>query len=288
MQTVKTISEVRRLILHARNAGKTIGFVPTMGALHKGHLSLIRASRKECGFSVVSIFVNPAQFGPKEDYQEYPKDLKRDTRLIEKEGADLIFAPESTEIYPEGYQTYVEVQKFPQGLCGKYRPGHFQGVATVVLKLFHIVSPDRAYFGWKDAQQLLIIKKMVEDLNLSIKVIGLPTVREKDGLAMSSRNQYLSPEERKSAPLLYKNLKNVKRTVETKQKSLKEALKETQKNLNKNPLVKLQYLEAVDLKKLETVKKDTRGKILVALAAFLGSTRLIDNIIIHVGSRKIS
>ncbi|MFH0796093.1 MAG: pantoate--beta-alanine ligase [Candidatus Omnitrophota bacterium] len=282
MQIVKTISEVRRIVSHARNAGKAIGFVPTMGALHKGHLSLIRASRKECGFRVVSIFVNPTQFGPKEDYRKYPQDLKRDTRMVEKEGIDLIFAPEADEIYPEGYQTCVEVENLPRNLCGKYRPGHFPGVATVVLKLFHIVSPDQAYFGWKDAQQLIIIKKMVEDLNLPIKVVGLPTVREKDGLAMSSRNQYLSPEERTSAPILYKHLKNVKRMVETKQKSLKEALKETQKNLNKNPLIKLQYLEAVDLKRVEPVTENTRGKVLVAVAAFFGSTRLIDNIIIRL------
>lgn len=280
MVIVSRTAELKRSLATTKRAGKKIGFVPTMGAFHEGHLSLIRACRKENHFCVVSIFVNPTQFGPAEDYQKYPRNLKKDAVMAKKEGADLIFAPRATEVYPDGYRTFVEVEGFSQKLCGRYRSGHFRGVATVILKLFNLVQPDKAYFGWKDAQQLIIIKKMAENLNLPVEIVGLPTVREPDGLAMSSRNRFLSPEERKAAPALYQTLLRIKETVESGKNGLKEAVVEARNFLRKNSLIKLQYLEAVDLKTLEPVKEREK-EVLVAIAAFLGKTRLIDNIVIH-------
>jgi len=287
MIIVSKTSDLRKRLSAIRKTGRKIGFVPTMGALHEGHLALIRACRKENLFCVISIFVNPAQFGPKEDYRKYPRNLKKDADLAEKAGANLIFTPTAKQIYPTGYRTFVEVEKLSGRLCGKYRPGHFRGVTTVVLKFFNLVQPDKAYFGWKDAQQLILIKKMAQDLNLPMEIIGIPTVREPDGLALSSRNIYLSPAEKKAAPILYQTLLQIKNDCEKHGKSLKKTLKETSGRLKKNPLIKLQYLRAVDPNTLK-LPENTGNEILVALAAFFGSTRLIDNIMLYVGNEKIS
>ncbi len=296
MLIVSKISDLQKHLSAVRKTGRKIGLVPTMGALHEGHLALIRACRKEKLFCVVSIFVNPTQFGPAEDYRKYPRNLKKDLKLANEAGAGLIFAPTIKEIYPDGYLTFVDVESLSGKLCGKYRAGHFRGVTTVVLKLFNLIQPDKAYFGWKDAQQLIIIKKMAQDLNLPIKINGVPTVREPDGLAISSRNAYLSTAERKTAPVLYQNLLQIKNDCEEHGKNLKTALKEAAGRLKKNPLVKLQYLEAVDLETLEKVgasfmapsgrmnptPTNSGKKILVAIAAFFGSTRLIDNIFVKL------
>jgi len=208
MKIIEDIIEMQRYVTQLRWEGKIIGFVPTMGALHKGHLSLMEHAKNESDHVVVSIFVNPAQFGPKEDYKEYPRDMEGDTEKIAYVGVDTLFTPSVSAIYPEGYRTYIEVKDLSDVMCGRARPGHLRGVATVVLKLFNIVKPHKAFFGQKDFQQTVIIKKMVEDLNSDVDVVVLPTVREEDGLAMSSRNQYLGPEERKSATVLYRSLED--------------------------------------------------------------------------------
>ncbi len=289
MVVVYTKSDLRRRITSAKKSGKKIGFVPTMGALHDGHLQLIKACVAANDFSVVSIFVNPIQFGPGEDYQRYPRNLNNDLRLLKDTGVDIVFAPKVKEVYPQGYRTFVQVEGLSEKLCGKYRPGHFRGVATVVLKLFNLVQPDQAYFGWKDAQQLIIVRKMVKDLDLPVKIIGLPTVREPDGLAMSSRNRYLSGAERSQALILYRSLQQIKEAVEKKEKDLKEAIAQVRSSLKKNRFVKLQYLEAVDLSTLESVENSsavTFKKVLVAIAAFVGSTRLIDNVILKIPSSR--
>jgi len=292
MILVSKTSDLRKCLTAIRKTGRKIGFVPTMGALHEGHLALIRACHKEKLFCVVSVFVNPTQFGPADDYRKYPRNLKKDAKLAEKSGADLIFTPTVKQIYPTGYRTFVEVTELSKRLCGKYRPGHFRGVTTVVLKLFNLVQPDKAYFGRKDAQQLIIIKKMAQDLNFQMEIIGISTVREPDGLALSSRNIYLSPAERKTAPVLYQALMQIKNDCEKHGKSLEKTLKEASARLKKNSLIKLQYLQAVDLNTLENVGEGLKplpnGEILVAVAAFFGSTRLIDNIMLHVSNGKIS
>jgi pantoate--beta-alanine ligase len=287
MATVKKSTDLRERLNAVRKSGRKIGFVPTMGAIHEGHLALIRACRKAKLFCVISIFVNPTQFGPAEDYRKYPRNLEKDAKLAEKAGAGLIFAPGVKEMYPAGLQTSVKpAEWFSEELCGKYRPDHYRGVATVVLKLFNLVQPDKAYFGWKDAQQLIMIKMMARDLNFPIEIIGVPTVREPDGLAMSSRNIYLSPAERKAAPALYHTLLQIKNDCEKHKKSLKKTLKKASVCLKKNPFIKLQYLEAVDLSTLENAGKGIRlfpkDETLVAIAAFLGSTRLIDNIFVKM------
>ena len=279
MKILQKIEEVKREIRRIKQKGKKIGFVPTMGYLHQGHLSLIKKAGEECDYIVVSIFVNPTQFGPREDYRRYPRDLKRDFSILKKENVNLVFVPGVKEMYPEGFKTWVIVEDFSERLEGKFRPGHFRGVCTVVLKLFNIVEPDRAYFGWKDAQQLIIIKKMVKDLNISVDVIGCPTVREKDGLAASSRNTYLSLEERKKALCLYKSLQKIKEMVEFE--SIKDTdilLREGRKIIERTKGVELQYLEAVDLKSLNPVKKIKKG-VMVVGAIKIGKVRLIDNII---------
>ncbi|MFH2069382.1 MAG: pantoate--beta-alanine ligase [Candidatus Omnitrophota bacterium] len=284
MIIISKTADLQKHLSAIRKTGRKIGFVPTMGALHEGHLALIRACRKEKLFCVVSIFVNPTQFGPAEDYRKYPCNLKKDVNLAEKAGADLIFTPTAKQIYPAGYRTFVEIAELSKRLCGRYRPGHFRGVTTVVLKFFNLIQPDKAYFGWKDAQQLIIIKKMAQDLNLPVEIIGVPTVREPDGLAMSSRNVYLSPTERKTASVLYQTLLQIKNDCEKRGRNLRESLKEGETRLKKNRFIKLQYLEAVGQNTLEP-PENTGDEILVAIAVFLGSTRLIDNIIIHVGNR---
>jgi len=279
MEVIESISEMKNLVKDWKRQGLSIGFVPTMGYLHEGHLALVRRVKELSDKVVVSIFVNPIQFAPGEDYQRYPRDLERDKALLEKEGVDVLFSPKAQEMYPPGFQTYVEVKELSSGLCGRYREGHFLGVATVVLKLFNIVQPDIAVFGEKDYQQLKVIQRMVQDLNLDVKIISHPTVREEDGLAMSSRNTYLSPEERKSAIALYKALNLAEELInqgERRVATLKEKLKEF---IESYPYTKFQYIEFVHpetLKEVERVDEPT----LLALAVFVGKARLIDNKII--------
>lgn len=281
MNIAKTIKEVRDIIKKEKSKGKTIGFVPTMGYLHEGHLSLVRRAKEETDFVVVSIFVNPLQFGPKEDFKEYPRDLERDIKLLEEVKADLLFAPEVEEMYPPGYKTYVEVTEITDVLCGASRPGHFKGVTTVVAKLFNIVKPDKAFFGQKDAQQVAVIKKMVKDLNMDLEIVPVPTVREEDGLAMSSRNVYLNTEERKAAPILYKSLQRAKELIEKGEKNSTTILKEMEEMISKEPLAKIDYIEIVDGETLKR-KDKVEGNILIALAVKIGRTRLIDNIQMEV------
>jgi len=279
MEVIESIFEMKNLVKDWKRQGLSIGFVPTMGYLHEGHLALVRRAKELSDRVVVSIFVNPIQFAPGEDYQRYPRDLDRDKALLEKEGVDVLFSPKAQEMYPPGFQTYVEVKELSSGLCGRYRVGHFVGVATVVLKLFNILQPDIAVFGEKDYQQLKVIQRMVQDLNLDVKIIPHPTVREEDGLAMSSRNTYLSPEERKSAIALYKALNLAEELInqgERRVATLKEKLKEF---IESYPYTKVQYIEFVHpetLKEVERVDEPT----LLALAVFVGKARLIDNKII--------
>ena len=276
MEVIKSIPEMKEKSLSFKKGGETIGFVPTMGYLHEGHLSLVRLARKKADRVVVSIFVNPLQFGPSEDYNIYPRDLERDLALLEKERVDVVFIPDEEEMYPPDFQTYVEVTKLTQGLCGAYRPGHFRGVTTVVLKLFNIVKPDLAVFGEKDYQQLRVIQQMVKDLNLDVEIIPHPIVREESGLAMSSRNTYLSEEERHSAVALYQSLKMAERVIFEGERDAERVRTLIKDYLEKFPHNKVQYVEIVDPETLERVS-EINGPVLIALAVFVGSTRLIDN-----------
>lgn len=278
MDWVKSISEVKEKLSLVRRERKRIGFVPTMGYFHAGHLALMRKAKSECDFVVVSIFVNPTQFGPKEDYHRYPRDLKRDGKLAEECGVDLLFTPSVEEMYPEEQLAWVEVNEITDILCGKFRPGHFRGVATVVVKLFNIVQPDVAYFGEKDYQQLQVIKKMVKDLNFPVEIVGVPTVREKDGLALSSRNTYLSAEEKRGALLLSKSLKKAQELYEAGEREVS-AIRERMLEILNTPQVKLQYLEIREAESLKPLEK-IEGEALVALAAYVGETRLIDNVVL--------
>lgn len=278
VEVLETVAAVRARVRDERRAGKSIGLVPTMGYLHEGHLSLIRRARAECDFVVVSIFVNPLQFGPHEDYNVYPRDLKRDTALAAEAGADVIFHPTPEEMYPEGFQTHVEVEKLSQGLCGAFRPGHFRGVATVVTKLFNIVSPDKAYFGEKDAQQLAVIRRMVRDLNLDIEIVPMPIVRESDGLALSSRNTYLSPEERRAATVLYRALLYGRDLIAAGERDGQRVRDAVRRTLESEPLVsRIDYVAVVDPDTLEE-KTTLSGSVMLAVAAYIGKVRLIDNI----------
>src|SRR5690554_2933830 len=271
---------MRSIAAKWRLAGEKIALVPTMGYFHRGHLALMEKARRENERMVVSLFVNPTQFGPGEDYDRYPRNPEQDGRAAEKIGVDAVFNPEPVEMYPPGYQTHVEVSRLSQGLCGAQRPGHFRGVATVVTKLFNIVQPDRAYFGEKDAQQLRVIKRMVFDLNLPVEIKAVPTVREEDGLALSSRNTYLSSAERRQATVLFRSLfyaeKQVKRG-ETDTSFLAESMRRL---ISQYPLVELEYVEFRDDETLEPVR-EIKGKVLIALAARVGKTRLIDNVTIQ-------
>lgn len=276
---VTTVAEARRAVREARAFGATVGLVPTMGALHEGHLSLIRSARAETDIVVVSIFVNPAQFGPKEDLERYPRDLDGDRELCREAGADLIFAPTAGEMYPEGFCTWVEVEGLTAGLCGRSRPGHFRGVCTVVSKLFNICVPDRAYFGEKDAQQLAVIRRMVRDLDMPLTVVPCPTVREPDGLALSSRNARLTPEERAQAPALYRALSAARHLVAGGEREAARLDSAVRAILAEATLGEVDYVGIVSADDLEPV--DTiDGECLIALAVrFDGSgTRLIDNI----------
>jgi len=281
MKVIRKIKSMQKVADELRKKGKKIAFVPTMGYLHEGHLSLVRIARRRGDVVVVSIFVNPTQFGPSEDYHSYPRDEKRDLSLLKKEKVDFVFIPSVEEMYPENYQTYVEVTEMSKYLCGKSRPGHFRGVCTVVTKLFNIVKPHYAIFGEKDYQQLRIIERMIADLNMDVKIISGPTVREKDGLAMSSRNVYLSEEERKSALSLSKALNEVKKMVESGERDCEVLIRKAREIIESEPHTKIDYVEIVDPLKLEPVKR-IEDKAVIALAVFVGKARLIDNMKLEV------
>jgi len=277
MQLIKTIRETREAVYAARRAGKAIGLVPTMGALHEGHGQLIDRARRESGFLVVSIFVNPLQFGPGEDYSRYPRTLEVDLDFCKKHQVDIVFNPEASELYPDAQKTFVEVEEIPSELCGRSRPGHFRGVATVVLKLFNIVVPDRAYFGEKDAQQLRVIEQMVSDLNVTVEIVPVPTVRDSDGLAVSSRNRYLTPDQRRSAPILYQALNAAYQALCSGEREVAKILAASERVLEREPAVRKEYLEVVDARLMTPVAAVT-GPVRIAGAVWIGKTRLIDNL----------
>jgi len=280
-RVANTIAEVRAAVKAARQSGKTIGFVPTMGALHEGHAALVRAAKKASDFVIVSIFVNPTQFGPKEDFAKYPRTLEADRAISSEAGADLIFAPGVEEMYPERSVTFVEVKELDAVLCGPSRPGHFRGVCTVVLKLFNIVQPDKAHFGAKDYQQARIISQMVRDLNVPVAIQVEPTVREQDGLAMSSRNRYLSAAERSRAPGIYKALQDIRERALSGEVDVARLESALESELVKIIGAKIDYARIVDAETLQPTARLTRPAV-AAVAVFLGTTRLIDNIVIGV------
>jgi len=281
MKVISSIQQMQAWSERMHRRGKTIGFVPTMGYLHEGHLSLMRKARAENDYLVVSIFVNPTQFGPKEDFRRYPRNFTRDKKLAKLCGTDIIFYPGPGDMYPDGYKTYVFVEDLSNVLCGASRPGHFRGVTTVVLKLFNVVGADIAYFGRKDAQQAIIIKKMATDLNLSVKIKALPVVREKDGLAMSSRNSYLRREQRENAIILYKSLQTAVGMIKSGNRAPREIIKFMRRMIKSKSRARIDYIKIVDIDTLKNVKK-LRGRVLICLAVFFGQTRLIDNRIIKV------
>ena len=277
LETATSIPAVRAAVAAARADGRAIGFVPAMGALHEGHAALLRRAGSENGVTVLSVYVNPTQFGPNEDFSRYPRTLDADAEIARREGVSYLFAPDSGEIYPGGWHTFIEVEKVSGPLCGQFRPGHFRGVATVVYRLFSIVKPDAAYFGLKDLQQFLVIRRMVEDLALPLRVEGVPTVREPDGMALSSRNRYLSPEEREKALVIYRAIKAVRQSYRSGERSVAALLSEARKVFSATPEFRLQYAEIrsyPDLAEIAAVE----GAAAFAVAGFLGKTRLIDNV----------
>jgi len=278
MKVIHSINQMFDYSRKIKGAAKTIGFVPTMGALHQGHLSLIKRARGDCQIVVVSIFVNPAQFGPGEDFKRYPRNFAADKEVCQKVKVDFLFAPRVKEIYPQGYCSYVRVKGLEDKLCGVFRPGHFQGVTTIVHKLFNIVQPDIAYFGQKDFQQAVIIKRMVRDLNIPVKIRVLPIVREKDGLAMSSRNKYLNRQQRKEALILFQSLQLAKEALKRGERNSARIISRMKKMIERVPEAKIDYVSIVDPETLEDVRL-VRGRVLVALAVRIGRARLIDNII---------
>jgi pantoate--beta-alanine ligase len=284
MEVAKTIESVTVLVKAARGHGRKIGFVPTMGALHIGHVSLIEAAARQTDFVVVSIFVNPTQFGPGEDFEKYPRPIEGDLEICREQGVDLVFAPTRAEMYPGENLTWVTVEELAEPLCGQFRPGHFRGVATVCAKLFNIVQPDVAFFGQKDAQQALVIKRMVADLNMPLEIVVCPTVREPDGLAMSSRNQYLSPSRRKDAAYIYKSLQKCQQMIDQGIKDVHRINAEMQEILNQAPSMKIEYVSIVDAETLQSVDR-VAGKIIAAVAVKIGSTRLIDNILVDASKK---
>lgn len=282
MQIVKTKSELKSALKALKSGHKTVGFVPTMGFLHEGHLSLVRRAKAENDLVVVSIFVNPTQFGPNEDFESYPRDLERDAKLVEGEGCDLVFAPEPEEMYPKPYMTYVDVEgDLTHKLCGASRPGHFKGVTTVVNKLFNLVKPTRAYFGQKDAQQVAVIEQMVEDLNMNLEIVPCPIVREADGLALSSRNTYLSQSDRVDALVLSQSLNWAKEAIEAGERNAANLLKGIRDRIEAVSSTEIDYVQIVDARTLEGVET-LKGTILIALAVKVGRPRLIDNMRIEV------
>lgn len=281
MEITGAIEEVRKQVKEWRRQGLSVGLVPTMGYLHEGHKSLIERAVAENDRVVVSDFVNPIQFGINEDLATYPRDIEADKRLCEQAGADLIFHPEAAEMYAPDFSTYVEMQKVSEGLCGKTRPTHFRGVCTVVCKLFHIVMPDRAYFGQKDAQQLAVIRRMVRDLDLDIQIVGCPIIREEDGLAKSSRNTYLSREERKAALVLSRAVFLGEDLMKKGERDADTILAAMRSLIEQEPLAKIDYVEMVDADSIEPLAR-ARGRVLTAMAVYIGTTRLIDNFIMEV------
>ena len=281
-RVVSTIAGVRALVAEARRAGRTIGFVPTMGALHAGHIGLVEAAKKAGTYVVVSIYVNPTQFGPGEDIDKYPRPFDEDVKACRDLGVDVVFAPTVKEMYPEKNITWVNVEKLSEPLCGKSRPEHFRGVATVCAKLFNIVWPDFAFFGQKDAQQVIVVQRMAADLNMPLKIVVCPTVREKDGLAMSSRNKYLNQKERKDAVLLYAALQEAELFINAGVNKGNDIRKEMEKILNISKQIKVDYISIVDAQTLNEIK-EVKGQVLIALAVKLGGARLIDNIMLDVG-----
>ncbi|MFT0674235.1 pantoate--beta-alanine ligase [Anaerostipes caccae] len=278
MKIVSTVEEVRKQIKEWKMQGQSIGFVPTMGYLHEGHKSLMDCARKENDRVVVSIFVNPMQFGPAEDLADYPRDLEHDTKICESAGTDLIFHPEPEEMYDGDFCSFVDMSVLTEGLCGKTRPVHFRGVCTVVTKLFNIVTPDRAYFGQKDGQQLAVIRRMVRDLNMDICIVGCPIVGEEDGLAKSSRNTYLSPEERKAALVLSQAVRLGAELAKT-EKDAKKVVLAMKDKIQTEPLARIDYVEAVDALSMQPVKT-LEGGCMLAMAVYIGKTRLIDNVLV--------
>ncbi|MCK4294490.1 MAG: pantoate--beta-alanine ligase [Planctomycetes bacterium] len=279
MEVAETVSSVRGLVEAARRQGKTIGLVPTMGALHIGHVSLIEAAVQQTDFVVVSIFVNPTQFCPGEDLAKYPRPFDADCEICRKAGADVVFAPTADQMYPAENLTWVTVEKLTEPLCGQFRPGHFRGVTTVCAKLFNIVGPDVAFFGQKDAQQAIVIKRMVADLNMPLEIVICPTVREPDGLAVSSRNQYLNPEQRKDATYVYKSLQKCQEMIDAGVTDTQKILTEMRRVLQQVPSIEIEYVSIVDVGTLQDIDK-IAGKILAAVAVNIGPARLIDNILV--------
>ena len=281
MKVVKTIKELHEIVSSWRRDGLTVGLVPTMGYLHEGHQSLISKSVSENDRTVVSVFVNPIQFGPNEDLEAYPRDLKRDMEAVEAVGGDLIFNPEPAEMYPSHFTSFIDTTETTELLCGAVRPVHFRGVCTVVGKLFNIVTPDRAYFGQKDAQQLATIRRFVRDLNFGLEIVPCPIVREADGLAKSSRNTYLSPAERKAALILSKSLALGKKAVDEGERDASKVVSIITESLQTEPLARIDYVEVVDFENIQRVETIS-GETLVAIAVYIGKTRLIDNFIVNV------
>lgn len=279
VKIVSTIEAVRSASRSAHHDGKRVGLVPTMGALHEGHLSLVRVAKAQSEFVIVSIFVNPTQFGPNEDYAKYPRSFERDCQMLEQEGVDVVFAPSVEEMYPGGAVTFVTVEGLSEKLCGRSRPGHFRGVTTVVSKLFNAAEPDKAFFGQKDAAQVAIIQRMVRDLNTPVEIVVCPIVREPDGLAMSSRNAYLDPQQRKSALVLSRSLKLVEQLFAQDERDAGKLIAGGKNAFAEEPSVRLDYFELVDTENLDLIQTVT-GTALVAVAAFVGTTRLIDNIVL--------
>lgn len=281
MKIITDVSKMKAEIKSLKSKGKIIGLVPTMGYLHEGHLSLVRESLRKTDCTVVSIFVNPAQFGPREDFKEYPRDLNRDYEILEKEGVDYIFYPKDSEMYPMGYKTYIEVHGLQDRLCGLSRHGHFRGVCTVVLKLFNIISPDISFFGQKDAQQAIILKKMVLDINLDVKINVLPIIRDKNGLALSSRNSYLTQEERNAAFSLSRSLKQASQMIESGERKTEKIIQKMKETIESEPFTRIDYVEIVDLEELSPIDRIDK-KALIVIAVFVGKIRLIDNIIVKI------
>lgn len=279
MKIAATVNETRAAVRSARQQKKKIGFVPTMGALHEGHISLVRVAKARCDFVAASIFVNPTQFGPNEDFSRYPRTFEADRQKLQAEGVDLLFAPTVEEMYPKGATTFVTVEEIGDRLDGRSRPGHFRGVSTVVAKLFHIVEPDIAVFGQKDAAQAAIIKRMVRDLMIPVEIVVAPIVREADGLALSSRNAYLSPEERRQATVLSRALRAIETSFKSGEKKAAALIAAGQKVFDEEPSVRVDYIEVIDPDTLESVTLAQNGT-LAAMAAFVGTTRLIDNLLL--------
>jgi pantoate--beta-alanine ligase len=277
----KSVDEARQAVLAARMAGKTVGLVPTMGALHGGHASLMRAARARTGFVVVSIFVNPVQFAPNEDFKRYPRSIASDLDLCAAESVDCVFTPDVLEVYPAGFRTFVEVTHLQEGLCGTARPGHFRGVATVVLKLFNIIQPDVAYFGQKDAQQVRVLQQMVQDLNVPVELAICPIVREADGLALSSRNRYLTPDQRRQAIVLHQALEQAKAQIISGERSAEALIEAMKCCIASAPEARIDYVAIVDAWQLTPLEL-LRGDTLIALAVFIGNTRLIDNFLVRL------